>query len=113
MGVGKSKVQDPSGGPKEYVMEEIKSHKVVIFSKSYCPYCTKTKDLFLDTLKVNDAKVIELDKLSNGKSIQNTLAKITGQSTVPNVFVNSEHLGGNDDSYAAYNDGSLEKMLQG
>jgi len=113
MGVGTSKMQDPSGATKEYVMKEVKANKVVIFSKTYCPYCTKTKNLFLNTLKVDDTKVIELDQLSNGTTIQNTLAKITGQRTVPNVFVGGEHLGGNDDTHAAYSDGRLEKMLQG
>merc|ERR1711971_389536 len=93
MGVGTSKMQDPSGATKEYVMKEVKANKVVIFSKTYCPYCTKTKNLFLNTLKVDDTKVIELDQLSNGTTIQNTLAKLLVKglyqmySSVVNILV--------------------------
>ena len=50
--------------------------------------------------------------MSNGTTIQNTLAKMTGQRTVPNVFVGGEHVGGNDDTHTAYSNGRLEKMLQ-
>ena len=51
--------------------------------------------------------------MSNGTTIQDTLEKVTGQRTVPNVFVGGEHVGGNDDTHSALKDGRLEKMLQG
>jgi glutaredoxin 3 len=56
--------------------------------------------------------VHELDQVKNGDAIQQELARMTGQRTVPNVFVNGKHLGGNDDTQGAYSSGKLAKMLQ-
>ena len=30
---------------KQAVQDLIKAHPVVVFSKSYCPYCTEAKDI--------------------------------------------------------------------
>jgi glutaredoxin 3 len=86
--------------------------QVVIFSKTYCPYCTKTKQTFSGPAgKGHTVKVLELDRMSNGDEIQTALLKITGQRTVPNVFVNGQHLGGNDDTQKAAASGRLQEML--
>ncbi len=82
---------------------------MVIFSKSYCPYCKATKSL-LAGMNI-DAKTIELDQIENGDQIQGELLVISGQRTVPNVFVKGKHLGGNDDTQAAAKSGELQKML--
>lgn len=57
-------------------------------------------------LKINP-KVFELDQMGNGGDIQATLASMTGQRTVPNVWVKGKHLGGNDDTQAAAASGKL------
>ena len=91
--------------------KEVDSHKVVIFSKSYCPYCTAAKDLLLDEIKVEGAQVYELDQMDNGADIQAVLLEMTGQRTVPNIFVNQQHVGGNDNVQAAYRSGKLQELL--
>ena len=68
--------------------------QVTVFSKTYCPHCSATKALFSD-LKV-PAKILELDVLPDGAAIQAALLELTGQRTVPNVFIHGKHLGGND-----------------
>ncbi|CAG5986490.1 unnamed protein product, partial [Menidia menidia] len=72
----------------------IDSNQVMVFSKSYCPFCVKVKDLFKE-LKV-DCNVVELDLIENGTTYQDMLLEMTGQKTVPNVFINKTHLGGCD-----------------
>ena len=57
------------------------------------------------------AKVIELNQVDNGDDIQKALQVISGQRTVPNVFVKGKHLGGNDDTQAAARSGKLQQML--
>jgi len=84
---------------------------VVIYSKSYCPHCVKTKNLFNFNFPSTDVKVYELDKIAGGKEIQATLLKMTGQRTVPNVWVGGSHLGGNDDTQAASSSGSLARKI--
>ena len=82
----------------------------MVFSKSYCPYCTATKEL-LNGMGI-EAKVIELDKIDEGSEIQGALLNISGQRTVPNVFIRGKHLGGNDDTQAAARSGKLAEMLK-
>lgn len=57
------------------------------------------------------AKVIELNQVDNGDDIQKALLVISGQRTVPNVFVKGKHFGGNDDTQAAARSGKLQQML--
>jgi glutaredoxin 3 len=49
--------------------------------------------------------------MADGADIQAALLKMTGQRSVPNVFVNKEHIGGNDDTQASFRNGSLETKL--
>jgi glutaredoxin 3 len=85
---------------------------VVVFSKTYCPYCTRTKDLFQSLNVVgDDIMIYELDTMKNGDAIQNALLSLTGQRTVPNVFVLGQQIGGNDKTQAAAQTGRLQKML--
>jgi len=55
--------------------------------------------------------VIELDKIEGGSEIQNALQTISGQRTVPNVYIKGTHLGGNDDTQAAHRSGKIKEML--
>ena len=96
---------------QELIQNEIDNHQVVVFSKSRCPFCAMTKQLFRETLGVEDFKVIELDLRPDGGDIQKELAQMTGQRTVPNTFVNQQHVGGNDNAQAAYASGDLQKLL--
>ena len=47
-----------------------------------------------------------------GSKVQAVLANLTGQRTVPNVFVKGEHLGGCDNTLDALNTGEFERMLE-
>lgn len=64
-----------------YVDGLINSHKVVVFSKTYCPYCTKAKDV-LGKYSLNDYVLIELDNRDDCDEIQDYLLKITGARSV-------------------------------
>ncbi|XP_035865287.1 thioredoxin reductase 3 isoform X2 [Phyllostomus discolor] len=88
----------------------IEGHRVVIFSKSYCPHCTRVKELF-SSLGV-ECKILELDQDDDGASVQEVLSDITNQRTVPNIFVNKVHMGGCDQTFQAHQSGLLQKLLQ-
>ncbi|KAJ5295248.1 hypothetical protein PENANT_c001G00470 [Penicillium antarcticum] len=77
------------------VQKIIDDSGVVVFSKSYCPYCTSTKS----TLRSLDAtfECLELDKMKDGGEIQAALQELTKQRTVPNIFINRKHIGGNSE----------------
>jgi len=96
---------------KTLILSTIGESKVTIFSKTYCPFCDNTKKLFR-TLG-EDAEILELDRRPDGGIIQEELAKMTGQRSVPNVFVHGRHMGGNDDCQALARSGKLQEMLKG
>ncbi|CAM9659234.1 unnamed protein product, partial [Pylaiella littoralis] len=87
------------------IKELVGKHGVVVYSKSYCPFCTKAKN----ALTAIGAKfeVVELDKMSNGGAIQDALQSITGQRSVPNVFIGGETIGGGDDTVRLHKSGEL------
>ncbi|CAP73045.1 uncharacterized protein PODANS_2_4650 [Podospora anserina S mat+] len=88
----------------------IDDNAVMVFSKSYCPYCNNTKRL-LDSYDAT-YKAIELNQEDDGDDIQAALAKITGQRTVPNIFINKQHIGGNSDLEAVASKGKDGKKLE-
>jgi len=105
-----SSAADKAAAAAEFVKKEVAANDVVIFSKDTCPFCTKTKNLFADELKV-DASIFEINTMDDGAEIQAALLEITGQRTVPSVWIKGKHIGGNDDTLAANKDGKLKEML--
>ncbi|KAG0563619.1 hypothetical protein M758_8G044600 [Ceratodon purpureus] len=93
-----------------YVKKVVAENKLVIFSKSYCPYCRRAKSVF-ENMKETPF-VIELDERDDGDAIQQALGKFIGRRTVPQVFINGEHIGGSDDTVAAEQSGKLKKLLK-
>ncbi|KAJ9454593.1 Glutaredoxin [Diplonema papillatum] len=89
--------------------EQAAAH-VLMFSKTHCPFCVMAKDLFAKH-KVKVA-VVELNTMPNGSDIQNKLATITGQRTVPNIFIGDEHVGGCDEAQMLDARGKLAEMLK-
>lgn len=96
-------------GPEELVEHLISTNKVVVFSKSYCPYCKRAIGT-LEQLQAG-AVVIQLDQRGDGSAIQAYLHKKTGRRTVPNVFVGGRTIGGGDDTAALAQSGKLKELI--
>ncbi|KAF1796928.1 glutaredoxin-1 [Mucor lusitanicus] len=94
---------------EQFVEDAIKNNKVVIFTKSTCPYCKKAKAL-LDGYNIKYENV-ELDTHPNGDAIQDYLAKKTGQNTVPNIFIDQKHIGGSDELTKLEGGGELQGLI--
>lgn len=92
------------------VQSLINANKIVVFSKSYCPYCSQTKQL-LNQVGASDVNIIELNNVSDGAAMQNALQEITGQRTVPNTFINQKHIGGNSELQQLHRANKLMPML--
>lgn len=88
----------------------IQSNQIFIASKSYCPYCRSTIGTFA-SLGVKPL-VLQLDELPDGQQIQDALREITGQNTVPNIFIEGKHIGGNSDLQAINSTGDLQNLLK-
>ncbi|RMZ91409.1 hypothetical protein DV736_g1353, partial [Chaetothyriales sp. CBS 134916] len=99
---------------KQKAQKIIDENGVVVFSKSYCPHCRATKSL----LNEKHAKyyLLELDEeaviinADDGSDIQDALEEITGQRSVPNIFIGQKHIGGNSDLQSKR--GELDGLLK-
>ncbi|KKP03262.1 glutaredoxin 3 [Trichoderma harzianum] len=86
------------------------SNFIVVFSKTWCPYCKATK------AKLNELKaqyeVVELDNRNDGDDLQDALLEISGQRSVPNIFFAQQHVGGNSDLQELDKRGVLKSRLE-
>lgn len=88
----------------------IAAHKVVVFSKTYCPYCRAVKEL-LDSLGVQYA-LVELDTRDDGPLLQQRMAAISKVQTVPNVFLGGEFLADSSGTRRLFKEGKLQELLR-
>lgn len=92
------------------IKEKISENPLIIYSKTRCPYCRAVKDLF-NRLGVKPM-VIELDELGPAQhQLKNALKRLTGQSTVPNIFIGGKHIGGCSETMALHKKGALIPLL--
>lgn len=81
---------------------------VKIFSSDYCPYCARAKAL-LQQRGVTDYEEIVVD----GKpEVRAEMARLTGRTSVPQIFIGGTHVGGCDDLHALDGRGGLMPLLQ-
>lgn len=81
---------------------------VVVYSKDYCPYCVKAKNL----LTKKGIAFEEIDITNDSKKQEEMLAKAEGRRTVPQIFINDKSIGGYDDLHALDTGGKLDSLLQ-
>ncbi len=82
--------------------------KVEIYTKSWCPYSVRAKDL-LDRKGVHYREIdITTDSI---KELEMVLR--SERHTVPQIFIDDYHLGGSDDLLTADKSGQLDRLLSG
>lgn len=79
---------------------------IVIYTTPICPYCVRAKNL----LKQKGATWTEID-VSHDAEQRMALVERTRQRTVPQIFINDEHVGGCDELYALERAGRLDPLL--
>ncbi len=71
-----------------------KPQPVSIFTKPGCPFCIKAKELLTEN-------GYDYEELELGKTLTLTSLKaITGKDTVPQVYIDNNHIGGSDELFA-------------
>jgi glutaredoxin 3 len=79
---------------------------VEIYTKSYCPYCQRAKEL----LRRKGVDYIEHDVTSD-PAREEEMRRRSGRQTVPEIFFEGELIGGCDDLYALEGRGELDRRL--
>ena len=91
----------------ENVHKVIAEKKVVMFSKVTCPFCTEAKKI-LRELDVS-FHVVEMDSQA---TLFDSVKVVSGQKTVPNLYIGGVHIGGCDDLKAKIKNGQVLKALE-
>mmetsp|Transcript_70716 Transcript_70716/g.229276 ORF Transcript_70716/g.229276 Transcript_70716/m.229276 type:complete len:199 (-) Transcript_70716:98-694(-) len=102
----------PDAASLERVRQLVSQNKVMVFSKSWCPYCAKAKAAL--TEEGVKFEVLELDRLpqAEGASLQRALTIVTGARTVPRVFVRGACVGGGSETEGLHRSGELRRLLE-
>jgi glutaredoxin 3 len=67
-----------------------KSYKIIIYTSDNCSFCQSVKAIFKEKkLKFKEINISKNEKLKN-----EMIKKSNGMMTVPQIFVNSKHIGG-------------------
>jgi len=81
--------------------------EIEIYTKFTCHYCARAKRL-LDSKGVQ-YKEVPVDQ--GGEPRQEMLARSNGRTTVPQIFIGGQHVGGCDDLMDLERAGKLDEML--
>lgn len=81
--------------------------KVEIYTKAFCPYCSRAMKL----LAAKGVEAEEYDITMGGPKRGEMIDRASGRTTVPQVFVDGRHLGGSDDLAALDARGELDALL--
>ena len=81
--------------------------KVEIYTKAFCPYCSRAMKL----LAGKGVDVEEYDITMGGPKRAEMLQRADGRSTVPQIFIDGRHVGGSDDLAELDRTGKLDPML--
>ena len=79
--------------------------KIEIYTKSYCPYCQRAKAL----LDAKGLKYREIE-VSMSPTLEQEAQKRSNRNTVPQVFIDNQHIGGSDDLEEAAINGLLDEL---
>lgn len=64
---------------------------VTIFTREGCEYCVRAKGM------LKDASIQYEELVLNRDYTEATIRAVSGKSTVPQVFINGEYIGGSED----------------
>jgi glutaredoxin 3 len=82
-------------------------HTIQIYTTPYCPYCVRAKAL----LKQKGVDYTETD-VSGDDDLRDAMTRRAGgRRTVPQIFIDDQHIGGCDDLYALDGRGGLDPLI--
>lgn len=80
---------------------------IVIYSSNHCPYCDRAKQLF----DQKGAKYTEI-RVDLDPKEREVMMERSGRRTVPQIFIDDQHIGGCDDLMALAMAGKLDMLLK-
>jgi glutaredoxin 3 len=82
---------------------------VEIYTTAFCPYCDRARAL----LQRKGVAFEEHDAPHGSQARKDAIARSGGRTSVPQVFIGGQSVGGSDDLAALERSGRLDALLQG
>ncbi|AVO47341.1 glutaredoxin 3 [Phreatobacter cathodiphilus] len=82
--------------------------EITVYTKDYCPYCHAAKEL----LRKKGAAFTEVDIQKHPERRAEMIQKAGGRTTVPQIFIGGQHVGGCDDIHDLDGAGKLDPLLK-
>ena len=80
---------------------------VEIYTKAFCSFCWRAKNL----LEAKGADYVEISVDMGGKERALMIERANGRTTVPQIFIRGEHVGGCSELYRLDDEGRLDQLL--
>lgn len=81
--------------------------KVEMYLKTSCPYCLRARQLLDSKGVAHEDFVVDM----GGPKKQEMVQRAGGRTTVPQIFIDGQHIGGCDDLMALDRQGKLDALL--
>ena len=81
--------------------------KVEMYTTGWCPYCARAKAL----LEKKGVAYTEIDIMDEPNRRGEMVQRAGGRTSVPQIFIDGEHIGGSDDLVALDRSGGLDPKL--
>jgi glutaredoxin 3 len=81
--------------------------EVEMYTTMFCPYCSRARAL----LKQKGVSFLDRDIEAEPDLRAEMIARSGGRRTVPQIFINGEHIGGSDELIALDRAGRLDAKL--
>ena len=81
--------------------------KIEVYSTIFCPYCARAKGL----LERKGVEFETIDLMEQPGRRDEMVQRAGGRTSVPQIFIDGEHIGGSDDLHALDRAGQLDAKL--
>ena len=81
--------------------------KIEVYTQPWCPYCERAMHI----LSTKGAEFEEINAPNGSSERADAKRRSGGRTTVPQIFIGGQHIGGCDDLVALDRSGKLDPML--
>jgi glutaredoxin 3 len=82
--------------------------EVELYTTMFCPYCTRARAL----LERKGVAFTDIDIVEEPVRRAEMVRRAGGRTSVPQIFINGEHIGGSDELVALDRAGKLDSKLE-
>lgn len=81
-------------------------NQIIMYSSDYCPFCMRAKSLLHK--KGLNYQEINVDR---DRALRQEMTQKSGKTSVPQIWIGEQHIGGCDEIHALERSGSLDQIL--